>query len=235
MEQEQALPPQQDERLEILVDPHPTSIQFIAFSGFLVGLIGGYIGLSAVFALGSCSLIGVMGGLLIGTGISLVLERLLKANWKSNRYVHAEADRIAFVFGGQQERAINPRETVTPLMWRFEITRRSRVPKGWHVAAIALEQDDLYLPVYTLMPPEAMESFDVRSLFSELTGSRREMKVDGEDMRLAGKQRRLLTAETARNLDGVEMTNEDFEQFVVYLQRQFPAWMPQNSIRAPRV
>ncbi len=111
-------------------------------------------------------------------------------------------------------------------MWQFEITKRARIPKGWHMIACALEQDGVYLPAYTFVSPEDFESMERTGRFTKLL-SKKELKSQGmgQDMRLAGEQRRLHKAEAQRWMYGAEMTQADFSAYLDYLQNQFPQWM----------
>jgi len=118
---------------------------------------------------------------------------------------------------------------VNVTQWRFTVKRRGRAEKGWYVVAIALEQDDVYLPVYTLVSPEQYEAMDKADQFIELTLRREDFikkSAKGDDIRLSGTQRQLYVAETARGLDGAEMLPDDFNTFLRYLHNNFYRWMP---------
>ena len=90
--------------------------------------------------------------------------------------------------------------------------------------ACALEQEERYIPVYAFLSPEDFEMLRASDHFT-LLQSRKQRKQDG-DLRLAGKQRRLHSAEQLRWLQGGEMSGEDFKACLRYLQQRFPAWMP---------
>lgn len=212
-------------REEFLIDPEPSTLRLAVVVAFIGGFIGGFLILSAVFSLGTCSLIGIFGGLGVAVGVMLVTENILKNVWKSDRQLVVEDARLAFEFGGKEVRAINPEGQINVTAWRFATKRRSRVPKGWYMVAINFEQDDVYLPVFTLMSPDAFEELDFKEMFFELTGSRRDLEKE-QDLRLAGKKRRILMAETARGIDGAEMLNEDFVRFIPFMRETFPSWMP---------
>lgn len=213
------------DRLVLSVDPYPSAIQLIAFFGFIAGFAGTYVLLSTLFSLGVCNVVGLIGGLFAGSIIAYGLEQYLRGTMRSHRALEVSTDAIALTHRGEVERSIDPSQHINVLMWRFVTKRRSRVPKGWHVLSMSLEQEDLYIPVYTLVDPDVFEDFDQKDRFSELTGSRRDLQVEEGNLRLAGRQRRLLTAETARGIDGVEMALEDFQQLISHLQARFPAWM----------
>ncbi|RMG75606.1 MAG: hypothetical protein D6711_06190 [Chloroflexi bacterium] len=212
-------------REEFLIDPEPAGLRLAVVAAFFIGFIGGFAVLSTVFSLGACSLIGIFGGLGVATVLTLVTENVLRRVWKSNRRLVVENDRLAFEFGGKPMRAIKPGGQVNVLAWRFATKRRTRVPKGWYMVAINFEQDDVYLPVFTLMSPEAFDALPFKDIFFELTGTRRDLEKE-QDLRLAGQKRRILMAETARGIDGVEMLNEDFMRFVLYMRETFSTWMP---------
>jgi hypothetical protein len=93
------------------------------------------------------------------------------------------------------------------------------------MVACALEQDETYMPVYTFLSPEQFDSLGAPGQFVMLQ-SKKERQRQGADMRLAGEQRRLHTAESARWMSGAEMTHEDFMSFIRHLQERFPQWMP---------
>lgn len=154
------------------------------------------------------------------------VEKLLKMRWPSGRAVHVEPGHIRIVRKNQVQHEIDPGQRVNVLLWRFKIARRSRVPKGWFMVACALEQEDHYIPVYTFMSPADFDSLNAGPHFPMLQ-SRKELEKEGrENMRLAGEQRRLHTAESVRWMEGAEMSNADFKQYIMRLQEQFPQWMP---------
>jgi hypothetical protein len=181
---------------------------------------------NALLSVQGCNIGAVFGGLLLGAGLLHVSERLLKPRWKSNRFVHLSQDSLHIQAGEKKRQEIDPNQQTNVYMWRFEVRRRTRVPKGWYVVAAALEQDDIYLPVYTVTSPEGFEVFDMAGHFTPLK-SKKELDADGSgDLRLAGHQRRLLIAESARDLEGVEMSVDDFKVYLNWLQTNFPKWMP---------
>jgi hypothetical protein len=131
------------------------------------------------------------------------------------------------VKGEKVQNDIDARQQVNVLLWRFQINRRSRVPKGWFMVACALEQDELYLPVYTFLSPKDLENIKNSTSHFILLQSQKEIKnQSNSNMRLAGEQRRLHTAESARWMEGAEMTSSDFMILIQQLQEQYPQWMP---------
>jgi hypothetical protein len=115
------------------------------------------------------------------------------------------------------------------LLWQFRIkNRRNRVPAGWFVLACALEQDDYYLPVYTLASPEQSKALNEKARFAGLISDKDLKAKDArqDTLRVTGEQRRLRLAESHRWADGAELNLPDFEQFLARLHTQFPQWMP---------
>lgn len=209
--------------LVVQVDRIPSSIALYTFMAFAISAIMAYFGSLTVFLWGWCSPLGAVIALAVGAFVAFMTEFLLKRNWVSNRFIHLNPNRLSFVFGKREDRFLDPTEKVNVLAWYFEVKRNSRVPKGWYVVALCFEQDDIYLPIYALLSPDDFEQVDT-DFFKMLTGSRQDYKTD--NVRIAAEQKRLLMAETARNIDGVEATYEDVEKMLSYLQEQFPEWMP---------
>lgn len=216
--------------LRLPVDPEPTSLRLVVLLAFIVGFIGGNILADTLFQWGVCTALSFGVGIAMGISVMLLAEKVLKPIWKSNRFVRVTMTEVAFLHGDAIRRAINPLQQVNVTQWRFTIKRRSRADKGWYVVAIALEQDDLYLPVYTLVSPERFEQFAHPDHFTELTVRREDMLRDrkggGSDLRLSGIQRQIYIAETARSIDGVEMLPDDFETYLKWLSNYFYRWMP---------
>lgn len=161
-------------------------------------------------------------GIVLGVLLTNVIDRILKGRWQSGRVIHFTPERLALQKHGQTEAELNPVQQVNVLMWHFVVKRNSRVKKGWYVVAIALEQDDIYIPFYTFCSPEDFEKLPMHNSFTLLT----KPKTDEKDLRLAGIMRRLLRAEGHRNHEGAEMTYDDFLQTITYLQDTFVHWMP---------
>jgi hypothetical protein len=216
---------EQTETTILPVDPYPAAVRLFAALGFIVGIVGGYVITAAYIGSGFCSPIGVIVGVVTGGIATIATERIARQLIPSKRFMHISDDKIAFVFNGKENRSIDPQSHVNATLWYFIIKRRSRVPKGWYMIAYALEQDDIFIPAFTLMSPETFEEFQYKDAFMQLKGSRKDYR-DSEDLRLAGKQRQLLIVETARSIDGVEMFNPEFEQSLTTLKARFPGWMP---------
>ncbi len=154
------------------------------------------------------------------------IEKALKTRWPSGRTVQIAPPYVRILKRDQVQHEVDTSQQVNVLLWRFQVRRRSRVPKGWMMVACALEQDDTYIPVYTFMPPNEFENLKGNQHFS-LLQSKKELEREGqENMRLAGGQRRLHTAENVRWMEGAEMDRESFKDYIARLQEHFPQWIP---------
>ena len=207
------------------VDPEPGSLRMALMGILLVGVIGGYVFISALFGIAGCNLVGIFGGLAIGAIAMHFAERFMKPRWNSNRTLHASYTAIELRDQGKVNFSVDPTQETEVVFWRFEIKRRHRVPKGWFVVALALEQRSLYLPVYALVSPEDFNAMEQAYRFSVLQGKKQREEETRTNLRAAGQQRRLLAAESFRSVDGREMAFEDFKTFLQWLEDYFPEWM----------
>jgi hypothetical protein len=154
------------------------------------------------------------------------VERQLKERWPSGRTVQIDHGHVRIVKKSQVQHQVDASQRVNVMLWRFRISRRSRVPKGWYMVACALEQDSDYIPVYTFMSPTQFDALNASQHFTILQSKKEAQKEGPGDMRLAGEQRRLHAAESVRWMDGAEVSADDFQQFIRHLQERFPQWMP---------
>jgi hypothetical protein len=211
------------DELMIPVDPEPSSFRFTVLGLFLSATVVGYAILASASSAGMCSPLAFFGGLAFGVAVMYGSERLLKPRWKSHRFVHVSTASIRSLSKNEPRSVIDPALPVNVLQWQFQTQRRTRVPKGWHVVAIALEQDDIYLPAYALISPEDFAALD-NSRFMKLSSRKELKKHKDSDLRRAGVQRRLATAEYARSIDGVEMLPDDFTTYLNWLEAHCPDW-----------
>jgi hypothetical protein len=204
------------------VDPEHAALR-LAIVGVFVGLsIVGYLVANAIFQGVGFNIIALIVALGAGIGGMQVVDGFLKRRWPSGRALEIQGDAIRLTLRGKTQREINGAEHVNVLFWRFEIRKRARAPKGWYVVALALLQDDDYLPAYTFVSPEDYKTMPYSAQYVRLS-ARKEAETD---MRLAGQQRRLLNAEAARWNEGAEMAKADFDAYVALLKAKFPVWMP---------
>jgi len=215
--------------LIIPVDPEHGALRFTMIVLFMGLLVVSYLLISLVIPSESINIIAVLGALALTFVVLQFVEKQLKKRWTSGRAVQITEEGIQVVTKGKVQETIDPQQQVNVLKWHFKIKKRARVPKGWYVVACALEQEGRYLPVYTFMSPKQYEQLEIGKHFPALM-SKKDMKgQDAErDLRLAGQQRRLHTAEEFRWNEGAEMSVEDFNLYLGRLQTLFPKWMSPN-------
>lgn len=209
--------------IEILVDAEHDSLRFVVAAIFIALTIISFLALSAFIPAGSINIIAIIGGLMIAAGGSYLIEQQLKRRWPSGKILQIDAEHIALHIKQNEQQRIKASPDVRKLFWRFEINRRSRVPKGWHMVAAALEDADEILAVYTLMPPDRLLQLNQSEKFTKLAKPATTTKGGkADDLRLAGEQKRLHKVEAHRWREGVEMTNDDFVLFVSKIEGLFP-------------
>lgn len=214
------------ETLSFPVDPEHGGIRIVGCLAFILFSIIGSIVTSTLFP--AFGLLNLGLGVIIAVIATYLADIWMKKNWPSGRVVELSTDNLRIMKHNTNERMIDPQQQTNVLMWKFEVKRNTRVPKGWFVVACSLQQDDIYLPVYTLVSPEQLKQLRLVDQFVTLESKKPQHSVKPNEsrMRLAGLQRRLHDAETDRSLLGAEMTPEQFNQFLAYLQENFPKWMP---------
>lgn len=198
-------------------------LRLIVMLTFIVSGIGSYILLNLIFVqVPFINLIAIGGAIVIAMLTTRGIESGMKRRWPSGRFFEIAGDKLRLGTGNRITRELDGAQHVNVMTWRFTITKRTRVAKGWYVVALALMQDDLYLPLYTFMSPEDFNALPLAEHFPVLSPAK--TKEQG-DLRLAGQQRRLRTAEYARWNEGAELTRADFDTVLAALREKFPAWM----------
>lgn len=155
---------------------------------------------------------------LLASGATYLADMLLKGRWLSGRELVMAPDEMRIQQGERTERLVKRDEPFNALRWCFEVRRTGRVKKGWYVVACTLEQEGVYLPIYTFCSPEVLETLEDKDEFVLLERPRK--GENQRDMKLAGQQRRLQDAETVRGIEGAELTYDDFVVYMAYLKRE---------------
>jgi hypothetical protein len=205
------------------VDPEHGALRLSVIGVLLGSCVVGFLVFNSLIPGEEINFIAAILGFIVAVAITWQFERYMKRRWPSGRTVAIEGDKIRFRSKDVVQQEIDASRHVNAMLWRFKIRRGSRL-KGWFVVACALEQDSNYLAVYTFMPPEQVNTPAIASRYKMLLPN----KEADKDLRLAGEQRRLRSAEEHRWIHGAEMNRQDFENLVGRLQRQFPKWMPAN-------
>lgn len=209
--------------LSLSVDPEHGGLRFAVVAIFIIFAMILYVVVSVVLPqTAGINIIGVIVGLAGSAMMIQVLDARIKSRWPSGRYLEITDDKIYLRLKDKRQNTIETNQHVNVLMWRFEVTRRTRVKKGWYVVALDLVQEDKHLPVYTFVSPEDFETLPYSKHYYLLQAK----KGTETDMRKAGQERRLHDAEMYRWNEGAELSQADYAQYVAYLKEHFPQWMP---------
>ncbi len=170
-----------------------------------------------------CVILPVDLGMLLAGGYSI--ERLLKRALPSRRSARLSDTMLTITDGRVKPPhviTIDWLQTVNVKAWRFAVTRRTRVPKGWYCMALHLLQDETEAVIYTFMPPDEAEHIIGFDHFTRLRP--RKETESNTDLSAAAEQRRLLKLEDVRWRDGAEIARDDFQAILAVLQRRLPGW-----------
>ena len=216
---------QESETLQLQVDRE--------HCGLRLGLVGLFAAiLVIVFLIVNAVIVSEGFNLLAGIvafGVAAIVTRLsdpvLRRMWPSKRSLQLDASGAHMAFNDQIQSDIRADATANVHYWSFKIPRRGRMPRGWYVVACALQQDNVYLPIYTFASPTQTEQFNQLKTFTELHSEKgKPSAAKAESLRLAGEQRRLRLAEEHRWHDGGELTAADFETFIKRLNELYVRW-----------
>jgi hypothetical protein len=201
--------------------------------GLRLGLVGIFLGVFVIGFFIANTLIpsdgfNILAGL-IGFALAAIVARLLdpmlKRLWPSKRALQLDASGARLTLNDQVQAEIKAGETANIHYWKFKIPRRGRMPRGWFVVACALQQDDIYLPIYTFASPDQADKLSQFKPFTELKPEKdKSAAAKAESLRLAGEQRRLRLAEEHRWHDGGELTVADFETYIKRLNELYLRW-----------
>ncbi len=214
------------------LDPEHWKLRAAVFGMFFGVGLGVVIGGSLLLGSEGISVLAVLAGLVAGYVASAATERALKGRWHSSRALQLTRDAVRVVKGQSVEQEVPVAAAVSVLRWKFQVSKRARVPKGWWMYACSLATADRQITVYTFMAPKDAEAFARDRQFPRLYSKREREKLGPaapQNLRQAGDERRLREAEDHRWLAGAEMSAADFMDFLDRLDRQYHEWTPLAS------
>jgi len=213
--------------LSLPADPEPTSLRLTLVGILFGGAVVGYLLTFLIFPNSSgCSPLSLIVGVIAGALLMQGAEAVLKPRWDSKTSLELSPQQLNIRKRERELQAINPDNQPRLHMWRFEVKRAGRVPKGWFMVGLAVEDNDIILPSYTLMSPEQLEILPYGEHFTQLVSRDEIKRADGDMMRISGLQRRLLKAEAARDLHGVEIEYDNLLIYIDWIKVHFPEWLP---------
>lgn len=187
-------------------------------------------------ALNTTVILSCLAAIPICLAASALGEWYLKRNWHSGRSLRVGPEQLTLRLSDGSEQHIDRQKHMNLLWWHVPLTgyarggRERRIPSKWHCVSGQLQQDDVRIVVFCYANPKRWEVWRTRfefemlrpedvynTSFSGRFGSpdRPELPADV----IAGKQGRHWLAERNRWRNGLEMTQEDFEQLMQLLRR----------------
>ena len=218
--------PQRAPDLVFAVDSEHSGVRLLGCRTFLIGAVGSYALLASIIVNGG--LITVGAALAIAVALTYLADHLAKRYWPSNRAIQFAGDMIKLVQGGQVQGEIDAGAMTNLLVWHFEARRHPRVPKGWYVVANALEQDGEMIVSYSIASPADFETLPLSRLSVKYL-RKKPKKGERENLKEAGAQRRIASAEFHRGELGAEMSLDDYHAYLDYLADTYTDWMPKDK------
>lgn len=185
--------------------------------------------------LGTTAILSCLLAIPISLLISAAGEWLLKRNWYSGRTLTLEEGRLHLHLPETQDKTITLDKAHNALWWQIPLAgyarggRERRMPARWYCVAGQLQQDDVRMVIFCYAPPQRRQHWldryefarlapeDVyKTSFSARLGSPARPEIPAEVV--AGRHGRYWLAERNRWRDGVEMSAEDFAQFMALVR-----------------
>ena len=174
----------------------------------------------------------------IAIGATWLLETWLKRVWHSGYNLSLTSDSITVKQPAANDVVFDMTAHFSTLAWYFKLAgyqrggRERRVQKEWFCFCCDIQQDGRRLIVYTFMPPQKTGAITLSSRlrFQQIyptdvyaTGYKSRFNPPSRPDKiptnvLSGKNGRYWLAEQTRWAEGLELTLEDFEMLLQYLQ-----------------
>lgn len=193
--------------------------------------LSGYI-LRALFPeVSTTAILSCLSAIPISLMVAAAVEWALKRTWHSGRALTVGAEEISLHLPEEDNRVIDRQKAYNEIWWQLPLAgyarggRERRIPAKWYCVAGQLHQDDVRIVIYCYASPRRRqrwsETYDFQKLspedvyntsFSGRIGSPNRPELPPEV--IAGRQGRFWLAERNRWREGVEMAQDDFEQFL---------------------
>jgi hypothetical protein len=212
------------------IDPEHNSLRFAIFGIFIATWFIATLIAGALIASEGFNLIAVGVGFGVAYLATTLGEKYLRKVWTSGRMLEVSREGVSLYRKDTAELAYRASDDVSLILWRFQITKRTRVPKGHWMYACALENGEKHITVYALLTPTQAEQFARNEQFKQLFGKKdKKAETAAPSLRLAGEDRKLRDAESYRWLNGGEIHPHQFTQYLDQLHEYFPEWLPIRS------
>ncbi len=181
-----------------------------------------------------------IGALVIGLGVAYVGEKLLKNRWHSGRSITLDGQGVAALDETGEEQQFAWGDNLSFAFWFFHLRgyprggRERRVPNNWVCLSCQMQQEDRRLILTTYLPAKKAAVWTTQfnrgsSKFHEIHPAvlydksfRSRIgppaRPDIPSALLSGKDGKYWLAERRRWTDGYELTTQDFETFMKFIQ-----------------
>ena len=218
------------------LDQEHSGVRYAVILILLLSFTGAFAAVSFLLrafvpTLNTTAILSCLAAIPISLLISAVGEWLLKRSWHSGRMLMVDDERITLQLPETADREIYRRKTVNTLWWHLPLAgyarggRERRIPAKWYCMAGQLQQDETRIVVYSYATPERRQrwvaSFEFAKLspddvyktsFSSRLGAPNRPDIPPDV--IAGRHGRFWLGERNRWREGVELTQDDFEQLL---------------------
>lgn len=218
------------------LDHEHRGVRYSVILILLVSFVAAFVAINAILGavapeLNTSIILSCLGAVPVCLSFSALGEWYLKRHWHSGRMLIVAPDTITIRFDDAGDRQMARDKHINTLWWEIPLAgytrggRERRIPSKWNCVAGQLQQDGTRIVVYCYADPKRVRAWRERYEFERLKpedvyntsfsarfGSPDRPELPSEV--IAGKQGRQWLAERNRWRDGLEMTRDDFEQFL---------------------
>lgn len=207
-------------------------VMALLFLGLILSFfLSGYVWRMLLPEVNTTAILSCLSAIPLGLLIAGLGEWLLKRTWHSGRTLVAGERRLTLIMPQTAEQALELDKAYQSVWWEIPLAgyprggRERRIPSNWYCLAGQLQQGESRIVVYCYANPKFRERWNARYEFVTLepqdvynTSLRARMTAPGRpdippDV-IAGRQGRHWLAERNRWREGVEMTQDDFDQLL---------------------
>lgn len=218
------------------LDPEHSGVRLAVIAILAISFIIAFLAMNVVLdvvapQLNTTLILACLSAIPIALLFSGIGEWYLKRTWHSGRKLIIEPETVTLHLPEDENRQIDRRKKMNRLWWRIPLSgyarggRERRIPSKWSCVAGQLQQDEMRVVVFCYARPGRLEEwlarFDFVRLNPEDVYSTSFRSRLGSPLRpdlpsdvIAGQHGRHWLAERNRWAFGVELTEDDFEQFL---------------------
>lgn len=218
------------------LDPEHSGVRYAVIAIVLVSFVIAFVAMNFLLGviapqLDTTLILACLSAVPISLLFSAIGEWYLKRSWHSGRKLIVEPETIILHLPEGENKQIDRQKKMSQLWWRIPLAgyarggRERRIPSKWSCVAGQLQQDETRVVAFCYVRPQRLDQWLRHYEFARLhpeevynTSFRGRL---GSPLRpdlpaevIAGDQGRFWLAERNRWAFGVEMTEDDFEEFL---------------------